>query len=429
MSAPAGLDKSFASGIQWLEKGDDPVSGSSASRGSRPAADPGVQATAAQSRAASAWLLRQRRRQVRRQDEFLRQAELAVARSRAESRAAFNRSRAAALAQMMRQRRAEEAAKWPSMENEPWSAGQLNYLLQQAGLTPGLIDQWASSPERSWYIGRRFFRKPLGSKKKFGIYSWVGVGLALIVAGALIASFVDVGWWPNANAWGWALAGAGAVVLGWCTVPYWAARRAFSARRRAAARYSVDAALDELRMAMQAGQSTRTQLARMFELNRKQLDEYQEITKSQQRTAFILTWSAAVAAFLILIIGSAVALQFADNPEERFIAGGLTALGSLLSAFLGAVFFRGHDHAANQLNHYYLEPSLTGRILAVERMLDHLPNSVDKTETAKLMMQWIRDLEFPPKTQDGTKKPEAPKNPRAPKPADPNLANSLFPPG
>jgi hypothetical protein len=162
----------------------------------------------------------------------------------------------------------------------------------------------------------------------------------------------------------------------------------------------VDAALEQLRQAMEADHGYKIQLARMFELNRRQLDEYQEITKAQQRTAFSLTWSAAVAAFLILIVGSIVALQFA-GPDEKFIAGGLTALGSLLSAFLGAVFFRGHDHAANQLNHYYLEPSLTGRILAVERMLERLPTDEDKTATAKVMMKWIQDMEFPPRTQNG----------------------------
>lgn len=316
--------------------------------------------------------------------------------------AASFRNSAAAYSRRWRQPQAKEIVTWPPMENEPWSADRLNYLLHKAGLTPGLIDQWASSPERSWYIGRRFVLKKLGARRKLGIHGWMMVGLTIITIGALLATFADPALWPMATAWGMAIGVVGVVVLGWCAVPYWVARRAFSARRRAAARYSVDAALEELRLAMQAGQSTRTQLARMFELNRRQLDEYQEITKTQQRTAFVLTWSASVAAFLILVVGSFVALQVV-GPDEKFIAGGLTALGSLLSAFLGAVFFRGHDHAANQLNHYYLEPSLTGRILAVERMLEHLPNAVDKTETAKLMMKWIQDLEFPPRTQDGAR--------------------------
>jgi hypothetical protein len=295
----------------------------------------------------------------------------------------------------------EKDKKWPAREDDPGSAEQLNHLLHVAGLTPDLIDQWASSPERSWYIGRRFFTKTVAGKRLWGIYAWVAVGVGCIAAAVWINASVN----PLSPAPALMLLGiVGAVVLGWCTVPYWAARRAFSARRRAAARYSVDEALEELRLAMEAEESSKIQLARMFELNRRQLDEYQEMTKSQQRTAFALTWSAAIAAFLILIGGSIVALwTLRDDQSGQFIAGGLTALGSLLSAFLGAVFFRGHDHAANQLNHYYLEPSLTGRILAVERMLAHLPKDVDRTETAKLMMKWIQSLEFPPRSQNGGK--------------------------
>lgn len=296
---------------------------------------------------------------------------------------------------------------WPTMDDEPGSVGRLNYLLHEAGLAPALIDQWASSPERSWYVGRRFFWKELRGKSSLGIYGWAMVGLVITAIGGLIFTIgttmnaSTLPWQPLTRGWGIVIATAGIVILGWCTVPYWTARRAFSARRRAAAKYGVDSALEDLRRAMETGLSTRIQLALMFQLNRKQLDEYQEITKNQQRTAFILTWIAAVAAFLILIFGSFLSLRLVDQ-DKQFIAGGLTALGSLLSAFLSAVFFRGHDLATNQLNHYYLEPSLTGRILAVERMLEHLTDPADKSETAKLMMKWIRDLEFPPKTQNGS---------------------------
>jgi hypothetical protein len=298
--------------------------------------------------------------------------------------------------------------KLPSRANLPWSADQLKYLLQEAGLTPGLIDQWASSPERSWYLGRRFWYKP---GPHLGIYVWVAVGLALLVVTVVVAAItVDDAsprFWTASRVVGAAFGVAGLVTLGWCSVPYWAARRAFRARRRAAARYSVDAALVQLRAAM-AADGKRAELARMFELNRRQLDEYQELTKSQQRMAFALTWGAAVASLLILVIGSTVALRVGD--ADKYIAGGLTALGSLLSAFLGAVFFRGHEHAMNQLNHYYLEPSLTGRMLAVERMLEHLPDSREKGETAKLMMKWIQDLDFPPELKNGAKKTETPRS-------------------
>lgn len=135
----------------------------------------------------------------------------------------------------------------------------------------------------------------------------------------------------------------------------------------------------------------------LFESNRLQLDEYQKFTKNQAQAALILTGTAAFVAIFILIIGSWLVLYRVDQ-DEKFIASGLTAFGSFLSACLGAVFFVGHDRAANRLNYYYLEPSLTGRILTAERMLkEHLPAGRDRAEAAKLLLEWIRELEFPPR--------------------------------
>lgn len=279
------------------------------------------------------------------------------------------------------------------------SVRRLNLLLVEAGLKPDLIDLWASSPERDWYMGRR-------------IRSWSGVGIGLIfiaVALVLTAGTVTHSTWSPERFWGVASGVLGLIVLGWSTVPYWAARQAFKARKRADTRYRVDEALGSLRQAMEADQATRAQIARMFELNRRQLDEYQELTKSQQRLAFALTWGAAIASLVILIVGSTIALRIpVDQADDKFIAGGLTALGSLLSAFLGAVFFRGHEHAMKQLNRYYHEPSLTGRLLAAERLLEHLPaNSDEKRAAASAIMTRILEiLQWVP-SDDETKKPKS----------------------
>lgn len=128
----------------------------------------------------------------------------------------------------------------------------------------------------------------------------------------------------------------------------------------------------------------------LFYLNRRQLDEYQELTKRQQHLAFVMTWSASVAAFIVLIVG-VLAVVNQDDVSGKFIAGGLTALGALLSGFLGKTFFDGHETATRQLNHYYSEPSLTGRLLAAERIIEQLsPNDKSKqaVELITTMLKW-----------------------------------------
>jgi hypothetical protein len=284
-----------------------------------------------------------------------------------------------------------ESGKWSRAA--PGTPEQLKHLLESEGLFPDLIDQWVASPERSWYMERRRI-----------IARWcaLGVGFLLLAVWAAAATLDESGLTPL-RLWGIVAAVAAVITLGWCTVPYWAARRAFSSRIRAAARYRVEHALKELRYAMEDPDSgTNVQFARMFELNRGQLDEYQQLTKSQQKTAFALTWGAAVAALFILIAGSILALRIGD--EDKYITGGLTALGSLLSAFLGKTFFDGHREAMEQLNHYYNEPSLTGRLLAAERILNQLPEG-ERTEKVGEMLTKILAWEAPPRK---TKKDDKP---------------------
>ena len=283
-----------------------------------------------------------------------------------------------------------EAASGPDAKDQqriasaPGSPDQLKYMLRREGLNPKLISTWASSPERTWYMERR----PV-------IHRWCGAGLILILFPVFVITVTlketDL---SPLRIWGITSAVAGLITLGWCTVPYWAARRAFAARTRASARYRVDRALRELRDAMESEKANpKVQFARMFELNRGQLDEYQQMTKRQQRTAFTLTWGAAIAALLILIAGSILALRVGD--ENKYITGGLTALGTLLSAFLGKTFFKGHEKAMEQLNHYYLEPSLTGRLLAAERILDQLPQEERSKKAAEILTKLL-DWEPPP---------------------------------
>lgn len=260
----------------------------------------------------------------------------------------------------------------------PGSADRLKYLLEHEGLQPKLISTWASSPERTWYLERRPKIRP-----------WCAGGVLLLLFPIWVASVTlkETELTPL-RIWAITSAIAGLILLGWCSVPYWAARRAFTARRKASARYRVDDALTKLRQAMESKDAnSKMQLARMFELNRGQLDEYQQLTKRQQRTAFTLTWGAAVAALLILVAGSIVALRVGD--ENKYITGGLTALGTILSAFLGRTFFRGHEKAMEQLNHYYLEPSLTGRLLAAERILDQLPPAERHKKAAEILTKLL----------------------------------------
>lgn len=216
------------------------------------------------------------------------------------------------------------------------------------------VELWLSSPERAWYMARRD-----------GVLNWVAVG----VLTALIGIGLTIGGSDGTavQAWGRVICVAAAVLLAWCTVPYWVARRAFTVRRRAMAEYRTDAALSRIC----ADPHTTLSLNGLFELNRRQLDEYQHLTKRQQQLAFRMTWTAAIAGFGVLV--ACIVLAFlAKKPEQRYLVSGLGALSAGISGYLGKTFYEGHRAAMRQLNVYYREPYMTGRVLAVERLVTQL---------------------------------------------------------
>ena len=251
------------------------------------------------------------------------------------------------------------------------------------------VDTWAMSPERDAFRERRSaLALALGTALVLTVLAW-----AMLKPPEADSSE----WWGR-----FALFLAGVLVL-LAMVPYWSSRRAYRQRRLATAATRVDRAIQRLAEPDETGQN-RLPLARLFELNRRQLDEYQEMTKKQQRSAFLLAQAASVAAFLALLTGVLLSFQV-DTASERYVVTGLSGLGALLSGFLAKTFFESHRSANEQLNHYYLEPQRTGRILAAERLARYLEDP-GKEYVPAMITQLLR-WEMPsvngtsPETSDG----------------------------
>lgn len=276
------------------------------------------------------------------------------------------------------------------------SAESLRAFQLAVGLQPQALNLWSTSPERSWYLARR------------PKIRWRG----LVPLGALLLAVVGDVFWGDRYVEVRrlalvAFAGCGVGIL-WSLVPYWAARTAFRERKRASATYRVDLALQEVTKSRDAG-SESLPLNGLFELNRRQLDEYQEMTKRQQRMAFQLTWAAACLAFAVLVAGTALSLHQKPGTAS-YVVTGLTGLGALLSGFLSKTFFDQYKAAMEQLNRYYDEPARTGRLLAAERLVRALP---DEQKQACVQEMITKLLAYEPRlssTEDTTKE-DAPASP------------------
>ncbi|MGW4562324.1 TRADD-N-associated membrane domain-containing protein [Streptomyces sp. NPDC004561] len=170
------------------------------------------------------------------------------------------------------------------------------------------------------------------------------------------------------------------------TFGYMAARRAFDDRVRQANSAATEEAVERLR------KSQRIRLADLFVINRRQLDEYQAVSIAEQHAAFRNAQIASAVGFIFLVVG--VGLSFGAHKEAAiYTSAGLAGLGSLLSGFVSAVFFKQYSATTKQLQRYYTEPFRMGQILTAERIAcldDH--GSVEEIVASQLRRSIVETL-------------------------------------
>ncbi|MFD5406638.1 TRADD-N-associated membrane domain-containing protein [Streptomyces griseorubiginosus] len=101
--------------------------------------------------------------------------------------------------------------------------------------------------------------------------------------------------------------------------------------------------------------------------NQVLIDKYHELTTRQARTSYRNSQYAMAVGFALLVLGGAIALR-SPSGAGQVVIGTLTALGTSLSAYLGATFLRAYERALLQMNYYFGQPLVTSYILQAERL-------------------------------------------------------------
>jgi hypothetical protein len=266
----------------------------------------------------------------------------------------------------------------------------LQKLQEKQGFDTKWLHIWATSPERVCYLEGRHQSRVR-----------IIVGLIILLLAGIVAVYAGRSFEGGGIAA--LLVLASCIFLIWGATPYWGARRAFAARKKALDTYRVDIALK--RVCGVATDDTDSSedleplsLGGLYQLNRRQLDEYQDTTRRQEQRAFQLTLMAGVMAFAILVGGVIFAL-ISDPGPTQFVVAGLAGLGTLLSGFLSGTFFQAHRDAMDQMSYYYAEPAMTGKVLSAER----ISNAIAKRRYAKDLIACLLSWQPPlrPYRRDG----------------------------
>jgi hypothetical protein len=108
--------------------------------------------------------------------------------------------------------------------------------------------------------------------------------------------------------------------------------------------------------------------------NQRLMLEYHKLTRSQAEASHRNSQVAMAAGLVILLAGGVTAIR-ADEASAQIVAATLTAVGSMLSAYLGSTFIRAHQEDVRQINHFFGQPLVQAYILEAERITTKVSDS------------------------------------------------------
>jgi hypothetical protein len=104
--------------------------------------------------------------------------------------------------------------------------------------------------------------------------------------------------------------------------------------------------------------------------NELRMDSYHEMTVLHARSSFRNSQIAMALGLLIPIFGAVTVIR-SGSLTSQLVVGGLTALGSTFSGFLGRTFLESHKRALEQVNYLFSQPLVShyleySKVVAIE---------------------------------------------------------------
>lgn len=150
----------------------------------------------------------------------------------------------------------------------------------------------------------------------------------------------------------------------WGFTGYSKARAIYYEDRERAARGEVDRAIDDI--------TGPDDLLGLIRANRKQMDAYDSLARSQAETSYRASLVAMTAGLVLIATGVAVAI-FADSTSTKYAAAIVTAVGAATGGYISRTFLTVQRGATEQMNYYFQQPLVQSYLLSAERLVGLMP--------------------------------------------------------
>lgn len=148
--------------------------------------------------------------------------------------------------------------------------------------------------------------------------------------------------------------------------------------------------LDEL-VKVIAKEREATSVNKLFNLYNKQIEQYQQETRSRATLSFTFAIIAMLAGFAFVIWGGSVLLTASE--AIALASGGILAtVGGIVSGYIAKTFLGVHKLSLVQLNHYFQQPVINDHILMAQRLADDSDDPDTKKASYSLIIESITKL-------------------------------------
>ncbi|WP_280252988.1 TRADD-N-associated membrane domain-containing protein [Nocardia abscessus] len=123
--------------------------------------------------------------------------------------------------------------------------------------------------------------------------------------------------------------------------------------------------------------------------NRKQMDAYDAIVRSQGSSSHRASLGAMAAGLIMVSVGLSVAL-LANESSTKYSAALIAATGTVTGGFIAQTFIRVQKSAQDQMRYYFQQPLVHSYLLTAERLAVQLPPEV-RAERYQLLIDTALD--------------------------------------
>lgn len=132
-------------------------------------------------------------------------------------------------------------------------------------------------------------------------------------------------------------------------------------------------------------------MGHLLNLNSRQIEKYQQQTRSRATLSFFVALLAMVAGLGFLVWGGSIV--FRADKSILLAAGGIVlAVGGGVSAYITKTFLDIHRVSLDQMNRYFRQPVVNDRILMAQRLADDSEDSRTRQQAYDKIIGSITEL-------------------------------------